>query len=104
MISPIARELAAKIAPAIQSQVSARKEDIIRGAGPLPLRAAVRLGFSTFVREVPTLAEAGTDALLDEFGGLSLADIATKVILHSQAKGRATHPSLVDPGPGAEWR
>jgi hypothetical protein len=92
--SPVAHELAARISPALQAQVQARKEDIIRGAGALPSRAAVRIGFSVFLREVPRVVEAGADALLDEFGKLSLAEIATKVLCHTSAKGVPAHPSL----------
>ena len=92
--SPVAHDLAARISPELQSQVQARKEDIIRSAGALPYRTAVRLGFGVFLREVPRVVEAGADALLDEFGKLSLAEIAAKVLSHTSAKGVPAHPSL----------
>jgi|GEM_PF-3314108 len=93
--SSIAKDLAAKIAPVVTASLTAHKEDIIASAGGLPARAAVRLGFPTAMRMVPTLTEVGCDAALDRLGGLSLPQLASTVAGHNRAKGRPSHPSIV---------
>jgi hypothetical protein len=93
-VSPIAKQLAAKISPSLQAAANARKEDIIHNAGGLPVRAVVRVGFPVAVREIPPLAESGCDVLFDHLGTLSIGDVARMLVQHNEAKGRDPHPSV----------
>jgi hypothetical protein len=77
---------------------------LIAGAGSWPIRQAARLAFPAALKAVHPLTESVCDAMLDEFGSLTLADVANRLIAHQTAKGRrvdaslrAARPSLGEP-------
>lgn len=94
VVSSVAKELAAKIAPPIQEHIISSRREIIRSASPAPVRVAISVGFPVLVNEVPPLIESGCDALLDLFGGMTITQIATCLIEHNQSKGRDSHATL----------
>lgn len=94
--SPIAVEFAKRIAPRLIVELEGRKEDLIAGAGAWPVRQAARLAFPAALKAVQPLTESGADAMLDEFGSMTLADVAQRLIAHQTAKGRKVHASLYE--------
>lgn len=95
MTSPIAVEFAKRIAPRLVTELEERKESLIAGAGSWPIRQAARLAFPAALEAVHPLTESGADAMLDEFGGLTLAQVASRLIAHQTAKGRRVDVSLL---------
>jgi hypothetical protein len=96
--SPIAQELAARIAPRLRSELESRKDSLIAKAGSWVVRKAATLAWPRMIEAVPELTEAGVDALLDEFGGMTVREIAAKIIEHQAAKGRRVDASLKQVG------
>ena len=94
MTSPVAQDFARKIAPRLAAELEERKETLIAGAGSFPIRAAARLAFPVALKSVPEFTEAGCESLLDEFGSMTLAEVANRLYQHQAAKGRTVHPSL----------
>jgi hypothetical protein len=92
--SPIAIEFARRIAPRLVAELEERKTDLIANSGSWPIRQAARLAWDPAIKAVPSLTEAVCDAMLDEFGNLTLADVAGRLIAHQTAKGRRVHASL----------
>lgn len=92
--SPVAIELASRIAPRLRTELEERKDSLIAKAGSWVVRKAAGLAWPRLLDAVPELTETGVDALLDEFGGMTVADIASRIILHQTAKGRQVSPSL----------
>lgn len=94
-VSPMARALAARVLPALTRQLESRKAEFIAGAGSFVARQAVKWGWPIAMRELPTAVEAGTNALLDEFGSMTLAEVASRLVAHQRAMGRAPQRSLI---------
>jgi hypothetical protein len=94
--SPVAVEFAKRIAPRLVVEIEERKEALIAGAGSWPVRQAARLAFPAALKAVQPLTESGADAMLDEFGSLTLADVAGRLIAHQTAKGRRVHASFYE--------
>jgi hypothetical protein len=92
--SPVAIELAQRIAPRLKSELESRKDSLIARAGSWVFRKAAALAWPRLIEAVPELTETGVDALLDEFGGMTLAELAGRIVLHQTAKGRQVSPSL----------
>lgn len=92
--SPVAQALASRVAPKLQAEVAERRSEIVRSAHPVPIRVAISVGFPVLVDLVPPLTEAGCDAILDEFGVLTIGDIASRLLEHNASKGRASHATL----------
>lgn len=93
--SPIAIEFAKRIAPRLSAELVERKDAIIANAGSWPTRAAVKLAFPAALRQVQTMTEAGADAMLDEFGSMTLAEVANRLYQHQAAKGHGVHASVL---------
>jgi hypothetical protein len=95
-VSPIAAEFGRRISPRLVSEIVQREDAIVAGSGGFLTRQAVRIGFPVALRQVPKLTEAGADAMLDEFGGLTITEVAGKLVQHNQAKHQSgrTHPSV----------
>jgi hypothetical protein len=95
-VSPVAVEFARRVSPRVVAELESRREAIIADSGGFLIREAVRIGFPVALREVPHLAEAGADAMLDRFGGLTISEIAERLVTHNRAKHQAnrTHPTV----------
>jgi hypothetical protein len=93
-ISPVAASLAVRITPALVRSLEERKESFIARAGGFVMRQAVKVGWPVAMRELPGAVEAGVDALLDEFGTMTITDVASRLIAHQQAKGRPVNATL----------
>src|SRR5262249_23310392 len=93
-ISSVARTLAARVAPRLQADVAERRPEIVRSAHPAPVRVAISVGFPVLVDMVPPRTEAGGDAILDEFGAMTIGDIASRLLEHNASKGRVSHATL----------
>ncbi len=66
--------LAAKIAPALVSALSAQREQIIAAAGGPFARWWASYLFGTFLRFVPPLATVSVNVIALEFGGMTIND------------------------------
>lgn len=97
--SPIARDLAARILPALIRQIEARKAAWLAGAGGFLQRQAVKYAWPWAMRALPETVEAGAAALLDEFGTMTLAEVAQRLIVHQRARGRLVHRSFLQAPP-----
>lgn len=93
-VSPVAQKLAARIAPRLEADVSARRQEIVRAASPAPVRVAISVGFPVLVHEVAPLTEASCDAVLDEFGTMTIVEIASRLLDHNNSKGRVSHATI----------
>ena len=78
--------IAARIAPGLIDQLEARKPDLIAKAGGPIKRALARDLWPTAMAEIPTLIEAVAAALLDEFGRMTVQELAAAVFAIKQAK------------------
>lgn len=94
-VSPMARSLAARVLPALTRQLQSRKAEFITNAGGFLARQAVKYGWPIAIRELPTAVEAGANALLDEFGAMTLAEVAERLIAHQRQRGRTPQRSLI---------
>ena len=93
-VSSVAQNLASKIAPPLQAQVAARKQEIVRAVSPAPVRVAISVGFPALVQEIPPLVESACDAVLDLFGEMTISQVAQRLVEHNQSKGRSSHGTL----------
>jgi hypothetical protein len=93
--SPIAKELAARIAPKLVIELEERKDSLIAKAGSWLARLAATKAWPRLIAAVPELTEVGTDSLLDEFGGMTVTEMLDLVVTHQKAKGHTVHPSVL---------
>jgi hypothetical protein len=97
--SPVAKEFARRYAPRLRAEIESRRDEIVAASGNFFQRRAVQAAFPVGLRLVPHGVESGADAMLDEFGGMTLVEVASRLLAHNQAKGRKSHPSLFLPNP-----
>jgi hypothetical protein len=93
-VSPVAKELARRYAPRLRDELESRKADIIKASGGFLTQRAVAAAWPIGLRLIPHATESGVAAMLDEFGGMTLAEVASKLLAHNAARGVASHPSL----------
>jgi len=93
-VSPPAQEFARRITPRLLAQLADHKDAIIASGSSALVRWGIRLGWDQGMRVVPHLADSGTQAVFDEFGGMSLTQVASLLLAHNRARGVASHPSL----------
>lgn len=80
-----ARQLAARIVPTLIAQLEARKPEILAEAGGPLARTIERIAWPKLIRQLPLIAEAGIEALAQEFGHLTLDEIAASVFAIRQS-------------------
>jgi hypothetical protein len=93
-VSPVAEEFARRIAPRLISQLADRKDAIIASGKNALVRLAIKGAWPVGISFVPNGTKTGAQAMLDEFGGMTLAEVASKLLAHNAARGVASHPSL----------
>lgn len=94
-ISDVARKLAGLITPPLVDLANSMKPGIIQGASFL-VKPALKLAYPFGVKQIPPIAEAGTNALLDKFAQMSIGDLAAKLVEHARQSGIKAHPTLID--------
>jgi hypothetical protein len=92
--SPAAKQIAAKLAPKIQSVAREYEDTFVGHAGGPVTRLAARTMYPVLVREVPTGVEVGAHELLNYLSGLSLPQLIAHFSDHATFTGHALHPSL----------
>ncbi len=93
-VSPVAKDLAAKITPGLIEAAKDYEPDFLNEASnPLSRWAGAKI-YPVIVTKIPTGVEVGCDRLLSRFGKLSLEDMIGQVVRHAQAKGETLSPSL----------
>lgn len=99
----IAARLAAKLGGRLAEELTARKEAVVAGL-PVLARVPVRMCWGQIVGQVPVVGEAGVEAVLDEFGGLSVHDLLAFLADHAIRTGNVErakefrHASASKPG------
>ncbi len=84
----IAQRLVAQLGSRLVASLTTRKAEIVASL-PLLTRPAVRGCWGSLMGWVPIVAEAGLEAILDEFGDLSARDLLRFFATRAHSKGRA---------------
>ncbi len=93
-ISNPAAEFARRITPRLLAQLTEHKAKIIASGQNAMIRWGMKLGWDQGMKVVPHLADTGTQAVFDEFGGMSLTEVARLLLANNEARGITSHPSL----------
>lgn len=93
VLTPVA--IAARLAPSLVDRLEQHKPELIASAGGWVARHALATAWPTLVGFVPTVIETVSEAVLDEFGSMTVQQIAQALFSIKQAKAmRATSDHL----------
>ena len=90
----VADQLAETIAPKAVSHLRDHWDEVVSAIPNGPARFVIRHNQNGVLNLVPTLAKVGAETALDEFGRLSIGDIARLLVKHSSDSGIRLHPTV----------
>jgi hypothetical protein len=93
-VSPVAEQIAKKLAPSLQSLATENKEGVVAASGGAVTRLAVRTIYPAGVNAIPYATQIGCDRALSYLDGLSVAQVVGMMTEHARAKGHTVHPSV----------
>ncbi len=94
-VSPVAKQIAAKVSPALQVSARDHEDEIVAGAGNTFERLAVKAVYPMGLKLIPAMTEIGFDAFLSYLLHMPLAEVASTLTAHGLATRQAVHPSIV---------